>query len=98
MSPETLVSVASSSLLRIRFWDEHCVVYDTASSTTHLIEQHAGLLLEWVCQREVSIASLSDRLASLVSSEKQEDVQRYVLGSVKNLNELGLLNIDEMPD
>lgn len=98
MSPDTLVSITDPSLLRIRFWDEHCVVYDASSSTTHLIEQHAGFLLEWVCQHEASITCLSNRLASVANQEEPENVEQYVVGAIENLTKLGLLNIDEMSD
>lgn len=94
--PETVVCAPVSSLIHIRTWDDECVVFDVASSATHLIQQPAGFLLEWVMAEPVTIAHLADRLNSIAIVENQADTLQYVVNTVQSFIALGLLEAQEL--
>ena len=95
MSPDTLICVPDPSLIRCRSWDEFLVVYDSASSSTHLLEQPAGFLLEWLVQQPLTIDRLTDRLCAVVAGESREVALQYVQRTTQSLHDLGLLSIRE---
>ena len=95
MLPDALISVPDPSLIRCRSWDEFLVVYDSASSSTHLLEQPAGVLLEWLIQQPLTIGGLTDRLCAVFAGESREVALQYVQNTTQNLHDLGLLSIRE---
>jgi len=96
LAPETVVRWPVSSLLHIRIWDEECVVFDEASSTTHLITQPSGFLLEWTKTKPVTLACLVNKLNTLVTTDEQEDTQQFVLNTIQSFVTLGLLETHEL--
>lgn len=94
--PETVVHLSPSSALHIRSWDDECVVFDVASSTTHLIQQPAGLLLEWVMDNPATLAHLADRLKPMVSIEDQAGSLQFVLNAAQSFVAMGLLEVQEL--
>jgi hypothetical protein len=75
---------------------DDCVAFEVASSTTHLIEQPAGLLLEWASSDPISLLQLSEKLLEMVIVEHREEVFPYVVNSVRNFVSMGLLEIKEI--
>jgi hypothetical protein len=72
-----------------------CVAFDEASSSTHLIQQPAGLLLEWVIGEQMTLLQLSDRLQEIVTYEHRDDVFPYVVNVVQRYVSMGLMEIEE---
>jgi PqqD family protein of HPr-rel-A system len=95
LSPETLVKLPSLCFLHFRTWADQCVAFEEASATTHLIEQPAGLLLEWASGGPLSLMQLSERLLQVVTVERRDEVFPYVVETVRNFVSLGLLEIEE---
>lgn len=92
-----MVRVPSVCLLHFRMWTDQCLAFEAASATTHLIEQPAGLLLEWVSGGPLSLMQLSERLLEVVTIERRDEVFPYVVDTVSNFVSLGLLEISEAP-
>lgn len=93
--PETVVKIPSACCLYVRTLGNDCVAFESASSTTHLIEQPAGLLLEWVNSEPLSIMKLSDRLIEIVTIEHREDVIPFVISTVQKFVAMGLMEIEK---
>lgn len=72
------------------------MAFEVASSTTHLIEQPAGLLLEWASNDPKSLLQLSEKLLETVMLEHREEVFPYVVNAVRNFLLMGLLEIKEI--
>ena len=81
--------------MHFRTWGDECVVFEVASATTHLIEQPAGLLLEWASAGALSLLQLSDKLFEAVTIDRHEETFPYVVNSVRNFVSLELLEINE---
>jgi PqqD family protein of HPr-rel-A system len=90
-----LVKVPSLCLLHFRTWADQCVAFEEASATTHLIEQPAGLLLEWASSGPFSLRQLSEKLLETVTIECRDEAFPYVVDTVRNFLSLGLLEIKE---
>ncbi|MER2506218.1 MAG: HPr-rel-A system PqqD family peptide chaperone [Azonexus sp.] len=85
----------SVCLLHFRTWADQCVAFEAASATTHLIEQPAGLLLEWASSGPLSLQQLSDKLREVVTVERHDETFPYVVDTVRNFVSLELLEIKE---
>lgn len=81
--------------MHFRTWGDECVVFEVASATTHLIEQPAGLLLEWAISGPLTLQQISDKLLEVVTVEGREEAFPYVVNTVRNFASLGLLQIKE---
>ena len=81
--------------LHFRTWADQCVAFEEASATTHLIQQPAGMLLEWVSSSPLSLMQMSEKLLEAVTIEHRDDAFHYVVDTVRNFVSLGLLEIEE---
>lgn len=91
-----MVTIPSECLLYLRNLGGDCVAFEVASSTTHLIEQPAALLLEWAISEPISLLQLSEKLLEMVIVEYCEEVFPYVVNSVRNFVSMGLLEIKDL--
>lgn len=91
-----MVTIPSECLLYLRNLGGDCVAFEVASSTTHLIEQPAALLLEWAISEPISLFQLSEKLLEMVIVEHCEEVFPYVVNSVRNFVSMGLLEIKDL--
>ncbi len=91
-----MVTIPSECLLYLRNLGGDCVAFEVASSTTHLIEQPAALLLEWAISEPISLLQLSEKLLEMVIVEHCEEVFPYVVNSVRNFVSMGLLEIKDL--
>ncbi len=76
--------VASDAQLRLRYWDDECVLYHGASGDTHRLPELVGKLLEHLMQTPATIPALSEAI-----DLHEEDVDAA-------LNELARLGITEI--
>lgn len=95
LAPETVVNIPSECRLYLRVLGNECVVFEVASSSTHLIQQPAGLILEGALSGPLSLLQLSERLLETVAIERRNEVFPYVVNSVQSFVSMGLLEIKE---
>lgn len=75
--------VAPDAQLRLRFWDDECVLYHGASGDTHRLPDLVGHLLERLQQAPASVPVLAEAI-----NLHEEDVE-------SSLQELARLGITE---
>lgn len=75
--------IANDSQLRLRYWDDECVLYHGASGDTHRLADLVGHMLEQLLQKPSSIPELAAAI-----NLHEEDVKTA-------LNELSRLGITE---
>lgn len=62
MSTDSLWRVPPDAGLRLRFWDDECVLLHGASGATHRLPAAVGRLLERLLAAPASVAALSEAL------------------------------------
>jgi PqqD family protein of HPr-rel-A system len=75
--------IANDAQLRLRYWDDECVLYHGASGDTHRLTDLVGYMLEQLLQKPASIPELAAAI-----NLHEEDVKTA-------LNELSRLGITE---
>jgi len=76
--------IAPDAQLKLRYWDDECVLYHGASGDTHRLEDLVGHMLERMLQSPASIPELAEAI-----DLHTEDVESA-------LNELARLGITEI--
>lgn len=75
--------IAPEAQLRLRFWDDECVLYHGASGDTHRLPDLVGRLLEQLLRAPASVADLAEAI-----NLHEQDVE-------SSLQELARLGITE---
>lgn len=80
----TLWHIADDAQLRLRYWDDECVLYHGAAGNTHRLPDLVGLMLEQLQISPASILALAESI-----NLHEEDVETA-------LHELARLGITEV--
>jgi PqqD family protein of HPr-rel-A system len=78
--------VASDAQLRLRYWDDECVLYHGASGNTHRLPELVGKLLEHLMLSPATIPALAEAI-----DLHEEDVET----ALNQLARLGITEIDQ---
>lgn len=76
--------IVNDAALKLRYWDEECVLFHAASGDTHRLPDLVGHLLERLVQADATVPVLAEAI-----NLHEEDVQTALI-------ELARLNITEI--
>lgn len=83
--------VISDSALHFRFWNEECIVYNSLSGDTHLLDLAATQILLHLQQAPSDAITLAGSLAPLLQTEMDGDFSLQVERLLADLDTLGLI-------
>ena len=84
-------SIAGGAALRWKVWDDDCVVYNTASGQTHLLDPIPALVLRQIEAGCGNSEELFSQVASLLGLKLTAETRSSLEQILRELEEFGLL-------
>lgn len=81
----------SNQSLHFRFWNDECILYNSLSGDTHLLDLAATQVLLQLQQAPSDMTTLAGSLAPLLQTEMDGDISLQVERLLADLDTLGLI-------
>src|SRR5262245_12790415 len=80
-----------NSSLHWKIWDDHCVVFNSASGQTHLLDPVPALLLRQIDDGCSDFVELISRTTELLEVDLTPEVRRALEQTLEQLDNLGFI-------
>jgi len=91
LKERALWSIVPNATLHLKIWDDECVVFNSGSGQTHVVDPIATLLIRRIKEGPIDSQALLSHVAKLLDVELTSEVRNALEARLQYLDELSLI-------
>src|SRR5215831_2802435 len=91
LSEDAFWSIVSNCTLHWKMWEDECVVFNSGSGQTHVLDPIAAILIREINEGRIGSEALMCRVAKLLDVDLTTDVRTTFQATLWYLDELSLI-------
>jgi PqqD family protein of HPr-rel-A system len=95
MSGACIITLPKNRLIRCRFWDNECVLYNQLTGETHLIDDMGTEIFRLISEKTATRTQLLQSLHSVFEWDIDFDVEEVLDNLILQYQKLGLIVVTE---
>ena len=95
MFENSLIGLPKLAVIRCRFWDDECVIYNQLTGETHLVDGMGAEIFKQLSEKTATRTQLLQTLDSVFEWEIDFDAEGFLDNLIMEYQKLGLVDVTE---
>ncbi|MDD5579525.1 MAG: HPr-rel-A system PqqD family peptide chaperone [Methylobacter sp.] len=95
MLENSVIGLPKAAVIRCRFWDDECVIYNQFTGETHLVEGMGAEIFKLISEKSATRTQLLQTIHSVFELETGFDIEDFLDNLILQYQKLGLLDVME---
>jgi PqqD family protein of HPr-rel-A system len=95
MLENSIFGLPKVALIRCRFWDDECVIYNQLTGETHLVDGMGAEFFKLISEKSSTRAQLLENIQSVFELETDSEMEGLLDNLILEYQKLGLVEVTE---
>ena len=95
MLENSIFRLPKAALIRCRFWDDECVIYNQLTGETHLVDGMGAEIFKLISEKPATRTQLLKNIQSVFELETDSDMEGLLDNLILEYQKLGLVEVTE---